>query len=50
LNDEPTTPAQACVGANEAAKPWVEPKLVKLQAGGAQVGVSGFYDGSSQSS
>ena len=50
MNDEPTVSTGASVEANQPAKPWVEPKLVKLEAGEAQHSGNMFYDGISGNS
>jgi hypothetical protein len=45
LNDEPTAPAKQAVQPDDATKPWVEPKLVRLEAEEARAGSSHLYDG-----
>jgi hypothetical protein len=50
LNEEPTTSAKTPFDASETRKPWVEPVLLKLDAGVAETGSLYGADGATLTS
>ena len=45
MNEEKNVSAMPRSEPTEAPRPWVEPSLVKIEAGAAENGGGGLYDG-----